>query len=337
MKYLFANYFVLSLLVFTNVAFAQQTNLNEDYSAYLPEVRAVNQYIARVLPIGTLTTKEGLAATRKTMEPSTPAKTKLKPSMKSIPGLGGNIPVRIFKPDTIRAVVMDIHGGGWSLGTASGDDMLNDEMARICKVAVVSVDYRLAPENPFPSCIDDCKAVAKWLMNNAKKEFGTDKIFISGNSAGGHLSAVTTLYIRDSLHAINKVKGVNLMNGCFDLSRTPSCRMATDSTIILSKKALNEMFAVAFPGWSKEKLQNPQYSPLFADLRDLPPAFFTIGTKDPLIDDTFFMEARWRLAGNKTYLAVYPEGAHGLNYFPVKMAMVANKKMYDWIIDLSKE
>lgn len=337
MKHLFTTCLVLSFLVFTNSAFSQQNNLNEDYSAYLPEVRTVNQYIARMLTIGTLTTKEGLAATRKTMEPSTPAKTQLQPSVKNIQGPGGNISLRIFKPDTIRAVVMNIHGGGWCLGTASGDDMLNDEMARTCKVAVVSVDYRLAPENPFPACIDDCKAVAKWLVNNARKEFGTDNLFISGNSAGGHLSAVVTLYIRDSLRAINKVKGVNLMNGCFDLSRTPSCRMATDSTLILTKKALNEMWVVAFPGWNKDELQDPRYSPLFADLKNLPPAYFTVGTKDPLIDDTFFMEARWRLAGNKTYLAVYPEGAHGLNYFPVKMAMVANKKMYDWIIGLSKE
>ena len=80
-------------------------------------------------------------------------------------------------------------------------------MARTCKVAVVSVDYRLAPESPFPACINDCKAAAKWLVNNTMKEFGTDQLFISGASAGAHLTAVTTLYIRDSLHAIDKVKG----------------------------------------------------------------------------------------------------------------------------------
>ncbi len=169
--------------------------------------------------------------------PKSPIKSQ--PSVKYIQGPAGNLAIRIFKPDTIRAVVLDIHGGGWSLGTASSDDVLNDYMERTCKVAVVSVDYRLAPENPFPACIDDCKAAAKWLVNNAMKEFGTDKLFISGASAGGHLSAVTAIYIRDSLHAIDKVKGVNLIYGCFNLSRTPSNRLATDSTLILSKKYMD--------------------------------------------------------------------------------------------------
>lgn len=333
-KKLFITSILILLLIFTNNAFSQQTNSNEDYSAYLPEVRAVNQYIAHMPQNGSLLTKEGLAAQRKSMELFNSAKPKLQPSVKNIQVPAGNLALRIFKPDTIHAVVLEIHGGGWSLGTAAGDDMLNDEMARTCKVAVVSVDYRLAPENPFPACIEDCKAAAKWLVNNAMKEFGTDKLFISGGSAGGHLSAITTLYIRDSLHAIDKVRGVNLIYGCFDLTRTPSCRMATDSTLILSKKELDDFWELVFRGWSKEQLQNPQYSPLYADLKNLPPALFTIGTADPLIDDTYFMEARWRLAGNKTFLAVYPESPHAFNFFPTKMATVANKKMFQWIIAL---
>ena len=259
----------------------------------------------------------------------------LKPSIKNIPGPAGTIPLMIFKPDTIRAVVLDIHGGGWILGEPANDAQFNDELARTCKVAVVSVDYRLAPENPFPACIEDCKAAVKWLVNNAKKEFGTDKIFVSGGSAGGHLSAVTTLYIRDSLKAIDKVKGVNLIYGVYDLGRTPSHRQATDSTF-LSKKAMDEIFQLVFGGWSMEKLQRPKYSPLYADLRGLPPALFTIGGIDPLADDTYFMEARWRMAGNKTYLAVYPESGHGVDIFPTQMAKIAKGKMFQWISDLCK-
>jgi acetyl esterase/lipase len=322
---------ILPIVIFTNSALAQLTNSNEDYSAYLPEVRAANHYLAHMPQGGSLLTKEGLEAARNAM-PTTPVTPP--PSVKYIPGPVGNLAIRIFKPDTIRAVVMSIHGGGWSAGSAAGDDIFNDHLSRTCKVAVVSVDYRLAPENPFPACIDDCKAAAKWLINNAMKEFGTDRLFISGASAGGHLSAVITLYIRDSLHAINKVRGVNLIYGCFDLTRTPSNRMATDSTPILSKKYMDDTYKLVFPGWTKEQLQNPQFSPLYADLKDLPPALFTIGTADPLIDDTYFMEARWRLAGNRTYLATYPESSHGFNYFPTGMAAAANKKMCDWIVAL---
>ncbi len=336
-KKLLTTRILIPLLLFTCDAFAQQTNANEDYSAWLPEVRAFNQQLAQMAKMqqGTsILTKEGLAAARNSMEPGNSIKPQLQPSVKNIPGPAGNLALRIFRPDTIRAVVLEIHGGGWSVGTAASDDIQNDNMARTCKVAVVSIDYRIAPENPFPACINDCKAAAKWLVNNAMKEFGTDKLFISGASAGGHLSAVTTLYIRDSLHAIDKVRGVNLIYGCFDLSRTPSCRMATDSTLILNKKYLDETYELVFNGWSKEQLQDPQYSPLYADLKNLPPALFTIGTADPLIDDTYFMEARWRLAGNKTFLAVYPESSHAFNFFPSQMARAANEKMFKWIIAL---
>ena len=207
-------------------------------------------------------------------------------------------------------------------------------MARTCKVAVVSVDYRLAPENLFPACIEDCKAAAKWLVNNAKVEFGTDKLFISGASAGAHLSAVTALYIRDSLHAINKVKGVKLLYGCFDLGRTPSNRQVSDSAGILNKKSVEESMELVFKGWNLEKLQRPEYSPLFADLRGLPPALITIGTADPLLDDTYFIEDRWRSAGNKTFLAVHPSSLYLFNIFPSKMAKAAHDRIFNWMMDL---
>ncbi len=318
-RQIFIIHILILLSIFTNSALAQQTNFNEDYSAYLPEVRAFNQQLAHT----------------EMLPPDSAVKTIIKSSVKYIDGQGGNLALRIFKPDIIRAVVLDIHGGGWCAGIAAFDDSLNDEMARKSNVAVVSVDYRLAP--PLTNCINDCNAAAKWLVNNALKEFGTDKLFISGGSAGGLLVAVTTLYIRDSLHAIDKVKGVNLEYGCFDLSRTPSCRMATDSTLFINKKALDDVWELVFHGWSIEQKQSPQYSPLYADLHNLPPALFTIGTADPLIDDTYFMEARWRLAGNKTFLAVYPECPHAFNTFPTKMANAANEKIFQWINSLCKK
>jgi acetyl esterase len=328
---------IIPFFIFTSSAFAQQTNTNEDYSSYLPEVRAFNQQLAHMPQGASILTKEGLAFARTSMASDPSIKPLLQPVVKYIPGPAGNLALRIFKPDTIRAVVLEIHGGGWSLGTAASDDLQNDNLARTCKVAVVSVDYRIAPESPFPACIDDCKAAAKWLVNNAMKEFGTDQLLISGASAGAHLSVITALYIRDSLHAINKVRGINLIYGCFDLSRTPSSRMATDSTLILSKKYMDETYELVFHGWSEERLRNPQYSPLYADLKHLPPALFTIGTADPLLDDTYFMEARWRLAGNKTFLAVYPESSHAFNFFPSQMARAANEKILQWIIGLCKK
>ena len=333
MKYLLIAFLLQLCLIIESSS--QESNLKEDYSAYLPEVRNFNKMLSQAPPAGTILTKEGLEKSRESMKQFLNTKTILKPVIKNIQGPAGNIPLTIFKPDTIRGVVLEIHGGGWIQGSPEYDAQFNDELARTSKVAVVSVDYRLAPENPFPACIEDCKAAAKWLISNSKKEFGTDKIFLSGGSAGGHLSAVTTLYIRDSLKAIDKVKGVNLIYGVYDLGRTPSHRQANDSTF-LSKKGMEEIFQLVFGGWSVEKLQSPQYSPIYADLHGLPPALFTIGAADPLADDTYFMEARWRMAGNKTYLAEYPESGHGVDLFPTQMAKVAKQKMYQWIKDLCK-
>src|SRR5690606_5171609 len=92
-----------------------------------------------------------------------------------------------------------------------------------CGLAVVSVDYRLAPEAPYPAAPDDCEAAARWLAAEAKERFGTDRLFIGGESAGAHLSVVTMVRLRDR-HRLTPFCGANLNAGCFDLALTPSAR-----------------------------------------------------------------------------------------------------------------
>src|SRR5436190_21450319 len=113
--------------------------------------------------------------------------------------------------------------------------------------------------------------------------------------------------------------------------------MTTDSTLLIKEKYMDDTYELVFHGSNREQLRKSQYSPLYADLKNLPPALFTIGTPDPLIDDTYFMEARWRLAGNKTFLAVYPESSHAFNFFPSQMARAANEKVYQWITALCEK
>ena len=86
-----------------------------------------------------------------------------------------------------------------------------------------------------------------------------------------------------------------------------------------------------FGKFSMRQKQNPVFSPLYANLKNLPPAFFLCGTADAFIDDTNFMEARWRMAGNKTYLALFPECAHGFYSSPLKISEVANNLYFDWL------
>jgi acetyl esterase len=90
--------------------------------------------------------------------------------------------------------------------------------------------------------------------------------------------------------------------------------------------------------WFNEKyvqganVYDPDISPLYADLSPMPPAFFTVGTLDPLMDDTLFMHARWLAAGNHAELAVYPGGIHVFNFFPIQLAEKANSRINDFII-----
>ena len=95
-----------------------------------------------------------------------------------IRGPGGNLSLRTFIPDTINGVYMYFHGGGFVIGRVDGQDDRLELLANDANVAVISVDYRLAPEYPYPAAHDDGEAAALWLVQNAAAEFGTDHLAI---------------------------------------------------------------------------------------------------------------------------------------------------------------
>lgn len=242
-----------------------------------------------------------------------------------IDGKGNKVKLRIIAPEeSPRGVYLHIHGGGWVLGGADQQDPMLERIADRTGLACVSVEYRLAPENPYPAGPDDCEAAAIWLAKNAKAEFGTDALVIGGESAGGHLSAVTLLRMRDK-HGFTGFRGANLVFGAFDMSMTPSQRAFGDERLILRTIDI-EKFGDAFLPPHIDR-RDPDVSPLYARLHDMPPALFSIGTRDALIDDSLFMHARWVAAGNQAELAVYPGGAHGFIAFPGALAAAANERM----------
>ena len=233
----------------------------------------------------------------------------------TIPGPGGDIGLRIMRPKDreTRGVYLHIHGGGWVVGSNDQADPAFEHYADDLGLAVVSVDYRLAPEHPYPAPADDCETAAKWLIDNAKAEFGTDWIAIGGESAGGHLSAVTLLRMRDN-HGYTDFKAANLVFGVFDVSMTPSVRNWGDERyLVLNTHAISWFCDCLVPDVSAR--QSPEISPLYADLRNMPHALFTVGTLDPLLDDTLMMQARWAAAGNTSQLEIFPGGAHGFPAF----------------------
>ncbi|MGE0845958.1 MAG: alpha/beta hydrolase [Flavobacteriaceae bacterium] len=230
-----------------------------------------------------------------------------------IDGPHGPVALRVIAPDNPRGAFLHIHGGGWVLGAADQQDDRLERLAGNCGLAVVSVEYRLAPEFPYPQGPDDCEAAALWLVGEGARHFATSKFFIGGESAGAHLSVVAMLRLRDR-HGLTPFAGANLVAGCYDLAMTPSVRNWGDEKLVLCTRDI-ENFVGRFLCAGGDTA-DPDISPIHADLRGLPPAFFTVGTSDLLLDDSLFMHQRWLAAGNDAELAVYPGGMHVFTGFP---------------------
>lgn len=243
------------------------------------------------------------------------------------------VPCRVFRPEgtTPTAVYLDFHGGGMMIGSPRLDDSRNAGYMEGLGVAVVSVDYRLAPEHPFPAGVEDGLAVARWLVEHAESAFGTARLLIGGESAGGYYTVSTLLGVRDELgpEAVARFRAANVIFGVFDISRTPSQRgvRVADGRDMLDPAGI-EFFSEHYtPGMTDEERRSPRVSPLYADVQALPPAIFTVGTADHLLDDSLFLATRWAAAGNDAELAVYPDCGHGFTGFPTELARLANERI----------
>jgi acetyl esterase/lipase len=249
---------------------------------------------------------------------------------RDIPGPAGPIPVRVLVPPRVDSVMLFLHGGGWCIGDATGDETGLWSLAQASNTVMFSINYRLAPEHPFPAGPDDCEAAALWLLERAEREFGTPNVVIGGGSAGAHLSALTLLRLRDRHDAVDGVRAANLVAGAFDLGMTPSQRAGADA-LIIPRVVIEACYRHFLPEVDGEGRRDPSISPLYADLSGMPPALFTVGTLDPLLDDSLFLAARWRAAGSEAELAVYPESIHGFAAFPTEMARAARTRMAEFI------
>jgi acetyl esterase len=276
-------------------------------------------------------TAEQVAAMRVVPEAFTSVDTVLALHDRAIPGPAGDLRLRVAAaPGTPSAVYLDIHGGGFCMGWPEMHDPANARLALATGMTVVSLDYRLAPEHPFPAGPDDCRAAADWLIANAEAEFGSSRLIIGGDSAGANLTVHVALHLRDR-GLIDRVAGMNLTYGIYDLSGTPSARNLGAEPLVLSARAMDKFHDSYAPGRDAEQLRDPAISPLYADLAGLPPALLTVGTLDPLLDDSLFMAARLQAAGNPAELYVVPESPHGFGSFPGPMAEELELLTQEWV------
>jgi acetyl esterase/lipase len=250
-----------------------------------------------------------------------------------IDGPAGPLPLRVIDPPRpSRGVFLHLHGGGWTLGENDMQDPRLSRLASDTGLTVVSIGYHLAPEHPYPAGPDDCEAAALWLLGDqGRGAVGAGPLAIGGDSAGGHLTAVTLLRLRDRHGITGAFSAAVFQYGAFDLSKTPSQRLWGDRNLVLSGPIIDWFGDQFLPEHDREQRRDPDISPLFADLSGMPPAVFTVGTEDALLDDSLFMEARWRAAGATTELRIWPEAPHGFLSLPMTVTEVALAAEHDYL------
>ena len=238
----------------------------------------------------------------------------------AIPGPAGDIAVRLYAPVTREdaaardarglPVLLYFHGGGFVIGSLETHDSLCRQLALRSGAAVVAVDYRLAPDHPFPAAVDDCWAALAWLAQ-AAPSLGLDRarIAVGGDSAGGTLAAVTALHARD----IRAQLGVPL---ALQLLITPgaTAHADTDSHRRFAKGHLLDADTIA---WffnqyiPAERREDWRFAPLQAeDHEDLAPACFILAEADPLIDEGIAYADLLRARGNAVRLELYRGVTH---------------------------
>ena len=276
------------------------------------EAQAALKLRANAPPLHTLSVEQARAAS---------AAARVKPEVQesvawvedlSIPGPGGDIPVRLYSPnpDAQLPTLVYFHGGGWVLGDLDSHDPLCRALANRAEAVVVSVDYRLAPEHKYPAAAEDAYAAALWLAEHGV-EWGADptRIAVAGDSAGGNLAAVATLMARDRgappLRAQALIYPVT--NCDFGVE---SYRLNGDGSVGLSEDAMRWFWRCYTR--SPAEAAEPYASPLRADtLLGLPPALVITAEHDPLRDEGEAYAARLERSGVPAELVRYDGVIHG--------------------------
>jgi acetyl esterase/lipase len=228
---------------------------------------------------------------------------------RAIPGPGGDLPVRIYRPATAaagaRPLVVNFHGGGFVFGDLRMSDWLCSQVAVTVGAVVVSVDYRLAPGHRFPAAVDDCYAALLW----AAGQYADGPVGVMGESAGGTLAAVMTLLARG--RGGPAIAHQVLLYPAVDLTRPPS---GPADAPFLSR---SDMAAYRRLYLADADPRDERASPLLAaDHSSLPPALIQVGEHDPLRADGVRYAAALRAAGVPVRLTEYVGMPHGYLNFP---------------------
>lgn len=222
------------------------------------------------------------------------------------------VPVRIYStaPRTEpQPAIVFFHGGGWVVGDLDSNERALRVLAIESGVTVVSVDYCLAPENPFPAALDECVAVGRWIhLHGEQWGIDPDCLAFGGDSAGANLSLAAALDLRDA--GENWLRCLLLIYGAYAWeSDTESHRLFGDGSMGFGTEAMDALWSMYLGG--RAQADNPRAAPLRAELGGLPPAHVVAGGLDPLRDDSRRLAARLIEAGVGVEYHEYPGVVHG--------------------------
>jgi phosphinothricin tripeptide acetyl hydrolase len=222
--------------------------------------------------------------------------------------LGGVRAERLTPPSVENAALLYLHGGGYCIGSPRSHRHLAAAIGTAAEAGVILPDYRLAPEHPFPAAVDDAVAVYRAMLADG---IAPNRIVIAGDSAGGGLTIATLVALRDTGVAL-PAAGVCL-SPWTDLTcsgQSYETRAAADP--IVKNESITEMATAYLAGRDPK---TPLASPLFADLRGLPPLLIQVGDAEVLLDDAVMLADRAKAAGVDATLEVWDEMVHVWPWF----------------------
>ncbi len=236
---------------------------------------------------------------------------KVRPDTAIDPVDAGGVPGAWFTPAGARTdrVLLYLHGGGHVMGSAETHRSLIDDLASALGCRALGLDYRLAPEYPFPAGLEDATAAYRWLL---KEVNGALQIVLAGDSAGGGLAAATLIALRDAGDPLPA--GAALLSPWTDLEGTgPSCQTRAALDPMVTPIGLHGM-ARLYVGESGN-LRDPLASPLLAELQGLPPLLVQAGDWEILRDDAVRFAEGVHRAGGSVRCSIWPEMVHVFPFF----------------------
>jgi len=207
-----------------------------------------------------------------------------------------------------QRAVLYLHGGGYAIGSINTHRRLAYDISAACGARVLVIDYRLAPEHPFPAAVDDATKAWRWLLQQG---FGANRLAIAGDSAGGGLTIATLVTLRDQKLALPACAvAISPWVDLEGIGNSMAARAAQDPMV--QKVGLQWMADMYLKG---QNPRSPLAAPLHADLKGLPPVLVQVGTAETLLDDATRIAEKLHSAGVDVRLAIWPNMLHVFPFF----------------------